>query len=105
MSSPYDAVPCPLDGCGADLYIVHTSHIPICVGSTVEDFSEPRFAISNTWQIECTEGHVVVLAKDDRDQPFDSDPDHRDAERLAAMTGWEIQRSSVEKTHGTGSVA
>lgn len=93
----YDSIACPLDGCRADLYVVHTSNAPICVGSTVEDLRGPINAIITTWQVECTEGHVLVLPKDGGEGgAFDEDPENRDAERVAALTGWRVQREGKE---------
>jgi len=101
--SPYDSVPCPLSGCGADLYVHHSADIPILRGSSVDDLADPTAAITQTWEVGCTEGHVILLPVDDGEDSHrfgtyeaeEAEPvelEYDDVERLARLTGWEAER-------------
>ena len=88
----YDAITCPMKGCTADLYMSVTCIIPLLEGSDADVLRDPGSAWTQDWQVECTNGHVLVLAKDDAADSHvfgdPEDPDNDDVARLHEATGW-----------------
>ena len=52
---------CPMEGCDEPLYITWRMSRPVFQEDTVEDLQDPTGAYTAGWQIECEEGHVVLL--------------------------------------------
>ena len=88
----FDPIPCPMTGCDEALYMTLGCSIPLLDVHTAEDLGDPRSACSQTWQVECVAGHVVVLPKDTGQDYHNfgdrEDPDNDDIARLREATGW-----------------
>lgn len=88
----FDPIPCPMTGCTAGLYMTLTCVIPLMEISGAEVLRDPDSAWTQEWQVECVNGHVVVLPRDDAEESHifgdPEDPDNDDIARLSEATGW-----------------
>lgn len=99
FEDPYEHAVCPLPGCGADLYLTATIAFPVYLSSTAADLADISKHVSSGWQIDCTEGHTILVppptAEDDYEfgrckcEPTDPTEDaycgHGDLDRLRAV--------------------
>jgi hypothetical protein len=60
----FRSVKCPMPLCGADLYITWHSSRPVWTDDNAADLSDPRGGYTSSWEVGCTEGHVVLLPPD-----------------------------------------
>lgn len=61
---PFIGVRCPLPECEAELHITWHASRPIFMDDTAADLSDPREGYTSTWEVGCTQGHVVLLPPD-----------------------------------------
>ncbi len=65
MSTDYDPITCPMPDCDAPLYLTRTTSLGLSRGVvTVADDSwlpSPADADTASWQVQCGEGHVVLV--------------------------------------------
>lgn len=62
--SKHDQVKCPMPGCTASLYITWHASRAIYFSDHGHDLAEPEGAHSSSWEIECGNGHRVLLPPD-----------------------------------------
>lgn len=82
----YIAVTCPMPGCGQPLFVNYSCQYGIYAGELADPDSpnvHPADGASQSWSVNCTEGHVLLLPREpgcDCDDP-DGDgcpPEHQD---------------------------
>jgi len=88
--SEYDAIECPIGGCGEHLYMTLMFSTPVLEAFTTAELADPASCSTQTWEVGCCGGHVLVLPADTAqdDYVFGRDPEHLDQTRLASATGW-----------------
>lgn len=70
---------CPLPDCGGDLYLTISMAIPIEDDSTAEALRTYRNAVTESWTVDCTEGHTLLHPAADYDAcQFGDTPDGSD---------------------------
>jgi len=60
-SRKWESMKCPIPGCDGDLYVEQTAYFPLVTDALPEDFAELRQAISESWQVTCSEDHVIMF--------------------------------------------
>jgi hypothetical protein len=76
----YGQMTCPVPLCDAQLYLIRSYSIPLVAEQDVGH--EPEDAVSDSWQVECTNGHVLhdstdqLRATPDADETADSAPEY-----------------------------
>jgi hypothetical protein len=98
----YTSLTCPMPGCGSDLHLTWTHTRPLFAGD-VEPIS-PAEAYTGSWQVECVEGHVVLLPSEDTDHLCEGDckvdVDHDDELRTFRASDLTRLRALLEQMAG-----
>lgn len=48
--------------CGAEVYVTWTFSCPVAKGEPIFPDDVPKWAVSSSWQLECTNGHVHAMS-------------------------------------------
>jgi hypothetical protein len=121
MGQFYAALTCPLGACGSPLHITWTLDEGLFEGALGGSLPEPPGAHTQSWQVQCQEGHVILLpgplecpiCGDDpgcSHPDLDSSDDFRtfrchDADRLSAMLWLANATKVLEQTRAALNVA
>lgn len=68
MDDDYTSARCAMPGCDANLHLIWTMSVPVYLADLRPSAEppEPVSAYTQTWRVECEEGHVLLLPGDCR---------------------------------------
>lgn len=64
LSEPvYESLTCTIKDCASPLHLIWTTSAPLFT-DICDDVPTPAEAYTRSWQVECEEGHIVLLPSD-----------------------------------------